>query len=509
MAARVVGRPDARTPGPRELGNPLLHTCLVDTPDLAIYAAEFSSPRDWLVDEHRMLGISVIPGTAYLEMVRAAAADRGLGEAVRFEDVLFLAPVVLGDGQAREVRVVMEKLGGEFRFSVVSAGGGAAGAETWREHVTGRVLSPARPDTCERPDAPYEVSELVERYGLRDAGEVSHDGPMTFGPRSQCVERIWKGEGVALARLSVPERYGEEVAALGLHPFLLDIATGFAGLYLERDYLMPLRYRAIEVLGPLPARIHSLLTHRGELEGTTRETLSFDVTLFDDDGQVLLKAEEFVMKKARALDSKLMALRDDRSDEVGTYAYPETRRDAERGENAFLAHLETGILPSEGVTAFERLLARELSPQVVVATKDLAAIVENVGAIGSGPEDPGEVRASAPAHPRPALATPYAAPRNPLEQTLADLWQDQIGVAEVGIHDNFYELGGHSLLGIKLLARLRDTLHVQVALQSLFDNLTVAELAAVVAAQLPHGQTQQQHAQQGEQQHDQQDGRRT
>ncbi|MEK8146422.1 acyl carrier protein [Streptomyces sp. M10(2022)] len=60
---------------------------------------------------------------------------------------------------------------------------------------------------------------------------------------------------------------------------------------------------------------------------------------------------------------------------------------------------------------------------------------------------------------------------------------------------------GHSLLGIKLLARLRDTLHVQVALQSLFDNLTVAELAAVVAAQLPHGQTQQHQSQQ--------DGRRT
>jgi len=495
MAAKVVGRPAARAPGPRALGNPLLRTCLVDTPALAIYAAEFSSPRDWLVDEHRMLGISVVPGTAYLEMVRAAAADQGLGEAVRFEDVLFLAPVVLGEGQAREVRVVMEKVEDEFRFSVVSAVGRAAGGERWSEHVTGRVLSLALPDTNDRTDTPYEVSELVERHGLRDAGEVSHDGPMTFGPRSQCVERIWRGEGVALARLSVSERYGEEVAALGLHPFLLDIATGFVSLYLERDYLMPLRYRAMDVLGPLPARVYSLITHRGDQEGTTRETVSFDVTLFGEDGQVVLRAEEFVMKKARALDSKLVALRDDRSDEVGSYAYPETRADAERGENVFLTHLETGILPSEGVSALERLLARELSPQVVVATKDLAAIVENVGAIGSGPQDRGEVLAPAPAHPRPALATAYVAPRDPLEQTLADLWQDQIGVAEVGIHDNFYELGGHSLLGIKLLARLRDTLRVQVALQSLFDNLTVAELAAVVAAQLPHGQTQQQQAQ--------------
>ncbi|WP_338682717.1 SDR family NAD(P)-dependent oxidoreductase [Streptomyces acidiscabies] len=483
MAAKVVGR----TPDPRALGNPLLHTCLVDTPALAVYAARFSTPRDWLVDEHRMLGISVIPGTAYLEMVRAAAADRGLGGAVRFEDVLFLAPVVLGEDQEREVRVVLEKAADDYRFSVVSADG-----ERWSEHVTGRVLPLPDPDT----QPPHVASELVERHGLRDAGEVSHDGPMTFGPRSQCVEAVWTGEGVALARLSVPARYGEEVAALGLHPFLLDIATGFASLYLERDYLMPLRYRAIDVLGPLPARIHSLLTYRGEPGRTSRETLSFDVTLFDEDGHVLLRAEEFVMKTARALDTKLPALRDGRSDEVGAYTYPEIRGD---DENAFLAHLETGILPAEGATAFERLLARELAPQVAVATKDLAAIVENVGALGSGPDEPDEARTPVPAHPRPALATAYVAPRDALEQALAELWQDQIGVAGVGVHDNFYELGGHSLLGIKLLARLRDTLHVQVALQSLFDNLTVAELAAVVAAQLPDGPTQQQDQQNGRQ----------
>ncbi|WP_329172273.1 SDR family NAD(P)-dependent oxidoreductase [Streptomyces sp. NBC_01477] len=489
MAAKVVGRPAERAPGPRALGHPLLHTCLADTPAHAVYAAEFSSPRDWLVDEHRMLGIPVIPGTAYLEMVRAAAADQGLGDVLRFEDVLFLAPVVLADGQAREVHVVMEKLAGECRFSVVSAADRSAadGAGRWSEHVTGRVLSLAPPE----PDAPYKVSELVERHGLRDAGEVRHDGPMTFGPRSRCVERVWAGEGVALARLAVPERYGEEVAALGLHPFLLDIATGFASLYLERDYLMPLRYRAIDVLGPLPARVHSLLGYPGDREGSTGETVSFDVTVFDEDGRILLRAEEFVMKRARALDTKLVALRDDRSDEVGDYAYPRVPGAAERGDNAFLAHLETGILPSEGVTAFERVLSRDLSPQVVVATKDLAAIVRNVGAIESGPEAAAEAGVPAPAHPRPALATPYTAPRTALERTLAELWQDQIGVAEVGVHDNFYEIGGHSLLGIKLLARLRDTLHVQVALQSLFDNLTVAELAAVVAAQLPHGQDAQ------------------
>ncbi|MCZ0976161.1 acyltransferase domain-containing protein [Streptomyces albulus] len=144
-------------PEPRPVGHPLLHTCLATTPTHAVYATRLTSPDDWLVDEHRMLGHPVIPGTAYLEMVRAAMADQGHGELVDFDDVLFLAPVVLGDGRAREVHVVLERHDDAYQFSVASRADhpGTSGPH-WTEHVTGRVrpAPPGPPPTHRRRPSP-------------------------------------------------------------------------------------------------------------------------------------------------------------------------------------------------------------------------------------------------------------------------------------------------------------------------------------------------------------------
>src|SRR5262249_21812729 len=75
MAVRTVGTAGGgRSPAPREVDHPLLRTCLADTATHVVYATEFSVAKDWVVDEHRMLGHAVIPGTAHLQMVRAAAA---------------------------------------------------------------------------------------------------------------------------------------------------------------------------------------------------------------------------------------------------------------------------------------------------------------------------------------------------------------------------------------------------------------------------------------------------
>jgi acyl carrier protein len=71
----------------------------------------------------------------------------------------------------------------------------------------------------------------------------------------------------------------------------------------------------------------------------------------------------------------------------------------------------------------------------------------------------------------------YQAPRNTLEQTLADIWAEVLKVEKVGIRDNFFELGGHSLLATQIASRVQKTLQRDVPLRAMFECSTVEELA--------------------------------
>jgi acyl transferase domain-containing protein len=81
-------------------------------------------------------------------------------------------------------------------------------------------------------------------------------------------------------------------------------------------------------------------------------------------------------------------------------------------------------------------------------------------------------------HPRPRLATPFVAPRGEMEERIAELWRRVLGVAEVGIYDSFLDLGGHSLLATQMLSQLREEMQVDLPIEEMFADPTVAGVAA-------------------------------
>lgn len=78
---------------------------------------------------------------------------------------------------------------------------------------------------------------------------------------------------------------------------------------------------------------------------------------------------------------------------------------------------------------------------------------------------------------RSQLEREFVAPRNPIEEKLARIWAEVLGLERVGVDDNFFELGGHSLLATELLFRLRDALQIELPLHWLFEASTISELA--------------------------------
>ena len=80
-------------------------------------------------------------------------------------------------------------------------------------------------------------------------------------------------------------------------------------------------------------------------------------------------------------------------------------------------------------------------------------------------------------HARPELPTAYSAPRNDLEQKIVGIWQELMGIQDVGIFDNYFDLGGDSLLAGQLIHRIRERFDVEVPLDKFFESATVAALA--------------------------------
>ncbi|MGD2093077.1 MAG: amino acid adenylation domain-containing protein, partial [Candidatus Aminicenantes bacterium] len=80
------------------------------------------------------------------------------------------------------------------------------------------------------------------------------------------------------------------------------------------------------------------------------------------------------------------------------------------------------------------------------------------------------------------LAAYYAAPRNPLEQKLAEVWQEILEVDRIGIDDQFFQLGGHSLKAIILISRMNKAFHVTVPLAEIFRTPTIRGLSAYITS---------------------------
>jgi acyl carrier protein len=233
-------------------------------------------------------------------------------------------------------------------------------------------------------------------------------------------------------------------------------------------------YKRLQLKGPLPRKVHTYIRQKDS--GSKNETLTFDIVMFDDDGVERVVIDSFSQKRI--------------NDEAGTIrmmgAGTRKTETASDKDGIYQKKLASGITPDEGIDVFRRILSNETPAQVIVSTKDLYASIEKANAFTevsliAETETSNVPRAS---HPRPNLGTPYVAPRTEVEQRIANIWQQMLGIEEVSIHDNFFELGGDSVQAIQISVKINEA-GLQFTPQQLFQNQTIAELAAILDTSSP------------------------
>ena len=481
-----------RLGGPLEAGRPAQHPLLdrriAETSGGVVFSTELEVSKHWVLDEHRTRnGQALIPGTGYLAMARAALAELADPDVIDIRNAFFVAPLRVGDDETVEARITLRPDDESYEFEIESR---LQGGSEWELHAQGSVEAAK----TEPPPPPLDLQAIAERCPRlmeargSEALRTSQEDHLRFGPRWRCARALRFGTGEALGLLELPEQASADLTSYPLHPALLDIATGY-GLSLIPGYsgqqlYAPFSYKRVRVFGPLSGRVYSWV-RSDPGNGADREVASFDVTVADEGGRVLVEVEGFTVRRLDDVDAFDVESADDveraRSVAAGAAGEIPSGGDGHRlsaGERVFQQAYELGIRPEEGLRALRMALSGGSEPELIISSMAFPSLLERFRSAGAAAADAGGSFA------RPELESAYIAPRDAIETRLAGFWTELLGVDKAGIEDDFFELGGHSLIAVRLFAKIKKAWDLEYSLSLLFEAPTIETSAALIRCDL-------------------------
>ncbi|WP_437759558.1 SDR family NAD(P)-dependent oxidoreductase [Sorangium sp. So ce1389] len=301
-------------------GHPLLGGSLASSvqPGARFWERSVSVEELPYLDDHRLQGEVVFPGAGYVEMALAAGAEV-FSAGLALEGLTIEAMLALPEGRARTVQLALiEEGAGRASFQIASR---AEGEASFRRHAAGTLrladgLARAAGDAAEPP------AQLAERLGAALDPEAAYRRRQAqgvdFGPAFRGVRQLWRGEGEALARVSLPE--GAARGAYRIHPALLDACFQVAAELVEdgEGLCVPVAIARAQVSSSIGREVWvraRAATSAGDGER------AFDLALVDDEGRLVASIEGL---KVRRLDAGRAA-----ADGLGDCVYAVAWRRAE------------------------------------------------------------------------------------------------------------------------------------------------------------------------------------
>jgi acyl transferase domain-containing protein/NADPH:quinone reductase-like Zn-dependent oxidoreductase/thioesterase domain-containing protein/acyl carrier protein len=286
----------------REVSHPLFNECLIEGVNQERYISHLNVSQHWVLDDHRIMGKAVLPGTAYLELARAAFEPHVQSGMIEIRDIYFLHPLVVEDNESKEVHTCLTKQGNSLEFEFVISSYSAP--DTWQEHARGFIAciaaQPAKKHDIKAITYECDQQEIIidPEFAQKPLAELSGFETQLkhFGPHWYNLQRVKLGTHQGLAFLELPKDFVADLTDYQLHPALLDIATVFLKFHAPDQSSLPFYYKRLTIKAPLPAKIYSYVRH-AHTQTTQTGMLQFNVTLMDEQGMELVDIEEFTLRK--------------------------------------------------------------------------------------------------------------------------------------------------------------------------------------------------------------------
>ncbi|WP_300585178.1 type I polyketide synthase [Marivita sp.] len=466
-----IGDTDPITFTPVDL--PLLDKTGFDPSGHRIFEARYTS-EDWFIDQHRTKqGDALFPGAGYLTLASKALRGQGENSSFAIRNMTFLRPMHVPEGGHRDIRIRLSRRDDGYHMDVLGSCT-LDGRNGFTPIVTADLsLVP------EAQPKPIDLSAIRARCGVPRTASTGNklaaaqETQLSFGPRWKVLDSCAYGKGEGIADLSLNAAASGDTD-LHLHPGLLDIATGWAMELIDgyrADKLwVPVSYDNVRVYHRLPERVVSWVRSSGSNRNAD-ETASFDITIAMPDGTVCIEIQDFSIKRLSDM-SALSAPVKVSASEFEPADFSKSKQPLSPAEERFQHNLSQGILPEAGADAFLRALGRT-EPQIFVSSLDMNALIEQAGITTDAKSD-------AQKFDRPQLSGDYVAPETEIERTLVGIWEDLLGVQNVGVEDSFFDLGGHSLIAVRLFAKVRKTYSVDFPISILFEAPNIRACASLI-----------------------------
>ena len=258
---------------------------------------------DFIMANHRVHGVSVLPGVTFLDLVYRILIAQGFdhqGSALR--EVLFTEAVTTREGYERELRVTIGAPAADGRPVLVASRWLRDGAEAapWRENARARLVETADPvaapaDLNGWRAAAVRHTDVADLYRKTRGEGIVHGAPMT------CHGTQYHGPYGLLAELRLDPSAVATAAAFHLHPAIMDAST-LAAFGREEgagtEPFIPFFIAEFRAFGPLEPVVYAHIPHQEVLAGTG-DLLRNDYTLHGERGQVLARFTGISCKRIR------------------------------------------------------------------------------------------------------------------------------------------------------------------------------------------------------------------
>ncbi len=246
------------------------------------------------LSDHRVAEAVVLPAAAHVEIALAAGREVYGDADVMVEQMVLGHALTIPEQETCTVQVaaVEDESGLMFQLSSRHADG-------WRRHSTARIRrADLRRPTGEPLESIRARCQLSQVDGATFYAAVEAERAFPYGPAFRGLEKLWLGEGEALADAVLTEAAGDD-AGYALHPAFLDSALqallAILPQFVEPGLMMPIEIQRVRVYERIGTRVWSHARVRGERAAAT---IASDVRLLDASGNVLAEFEGIVFTRA-------------------------------------------------------------------------------------------------------------------------------------------------------------------------------------------------------------------